>query len=85
MRDLIVKITKAHIRDGVRGSECNCPIGLALQDALLTSEVSVTADRILVNNISFEVDKRDLRFMERFDSGERVRPYSFSITRPNRR
>ena len=29
-----IKVTKEHIEDGVREDECNCPIALAVQDAV---------------------------------------------------
>lgn len=85
MRPISINITRAHIRDGVRGSECNCPIALALKDALITNNVSVSGSGIYVNGTKFEVDKNDLKFIDRFDRGQRVRPYSFSLNRYNRR
>lgn len=85
MRAIGIKITKAHIRDGLRGSECDCPIALALKDALITDNVRVNGDGIYVNNARFDLDDKDRRFMSRFDEGLRVRPYSFSINRTNRK
>ena len=85
MRDLIVKITWAHIRDGQRGSDCDCPIALAVKDALLTNSVRVGADGIYINHLRWDVDKEDLKFIERFDNGKRVRPYSFRLPRVTRR
>ena len=29
-----IEITKAHIKDGIQEDECNCPIALAIQDAV---------------------------------------------------
>lgn len=85
MRAIKISVTRAHIRDGVPHSECNCPIALALKDALITDSVAVSRSGIRVNNTSFEVDKKDLKFMERFDGGQRVHPYSFELIRHTRR
>lgn len=85
MRAIKISITRAHIRDGVRGSKCDCPIALALKDSLITTNVHVDGGGLWVNGLSFEVDKRDMRFMHRFDDGQRVLPYSFELKRHNRR
>lgn len=85
MRPIKISITKAHIRDGVPGNECDCPIALALKDALLTNDVAVNPDGMRVNNRTFSADKKDRRFIERFDNGKPVKPYSFEINRTNRR
>lgn len=79
-----IRITEAHIRDGVKGSECDCPIALALRDTLFTDAVRVNGEGIFVNNRKFNMDKEDLRFMERFDNGQRVKPYSFRLIRTAR-
>ena len=84
MRPLRVNITWAHIRDGIPGSACDCPIALALKDSLLTDSVKVDSDGIYVNNRKFDVDKKDLKFIDRFDNGKRVRPYWFTLTREGR-
>lgn len=81
MRAIKINVTKDHIRRGVRGSACDCPIALALKQTLITHNVSVSSTAIVVNNIGFSVDKKDLRFIERFDAGQPVRPYSFDLTR----
>lgn len=31
---MLIEITKNHIKDGLREDECNCPIALAVQDAV---------------------------------------------------
>lgn len=85
MRPIKINITKAHIRDGERGSECNCPIALALKDTLLTESVRVNSEGIVVNGRSFKLDKKDRTFMSRFDNYKQVRPYSFSLIREGRK
>ena len=84
MRPINIKIGWGHIRDGVPGSECNCPIALAVKDALLTEDVRVLAEAIYINGVRYDTDKEDVRFMARFDGGKRVKPYSFSIDRRTR-
>lgn len=81
MRSIKINVTNDHIRRGVRGSACDCPIALALKETLITNSVSVTGARMLVNHVWFVVDKKDIRFMERFDAGQPVRPYSFDLNR----
>lgn len=85
MRDIEIKITKAHIRDGVPGDKCNCPIALAIKDTLLTENVVVGAHDMYINGRAYVVDKKDLAFMGRFDTGKRVRPYSFTLARRKRK
>ena len=81
MRDIRIKITKEHIRKGVRGSACECPIALALKETLITNNVHVDMDGMRVNHVSYALDKKDRKFIERFDAGMPVRPYDFDLGR----
>lgn len=85
MRDIIIRITRAHIRDGEAGSLCDCPIALALKDTLITNNVRVDAYGIHVNHVAFAVSKKDRSFIARFDEGKPVKPYSFELQRTSRR
>lgn len=81
MRAIKINVTKEHIRRGVRRSMCDCPIALALKEALLTKDVSVTSSQMIVNHLMFMTDLADARFIKGFDEGKTVRPYSFSLRR----
>jgi hypothetical protein len=81
MRAIKVNVTKDHIRKGIRGSACDCPLALALKETLITTNVSVDANSIRVNHVYFKTDKKDVRFIERFDAGKPVRPYSLELCR----
>lgn len=82
MKSIKISIAPRHIRCGTKGSMESCPIALAIKEALLTDNVKVDGSGIFINERKYEVDKKDLRFIERFDNGERVSPYSFELTRP---
>lgn len=84
MRAIKINVTRAHIRDGEKGSESGCPIALALKDTLLTESVHVSVDRMTFNNLYVPTNEKDRRFIERFDKGLKVSPYSFDINRKRR-
>lgn len=81
---MIIHVTEEHIRRGVPTSVCGCPIALALNDAL--------CDVYLVGKDSFapylsgrkiqRFQKKAQIFIERFDAGIPVKPFSFRIRRP---
>lgn len=81
MRAIKITITADHIRRGERGSECNCPIALALKETLITNTVSVNATGIHINHYPYNLDEKDRKFMERFDKGWSVKGYSFWLGR----
>lgn len=81
-----VNVTKAHIRDGVQSDACNCPIALALKDALFTEYAVVVEDGITVNGkVNFSTDRKDRKFIRDFDSGKPVKPYWFELNQKARR
>ena len=82
-----IEVTKKHIELGVPGDDCNCAIGLALQDEYKTSDVLVQVedepmlcigDKILelaTSETAKEVDS----FIQNFDYRNKVEPFTIKI------
>jgi hypothetical protein len=81
LRAIKINVTREHIRKGIRGSPCDCPIALAIKEALITQAVSIGSWQWMINHVRFLAEDKDVRFMQRFDEGKPVRPYSFFLDR----
>lgn len=83
---LTVTVTKEHIRAGEPGGCCTCPVALALEHATGTTW-SVANMEIwpqgapLACSISLPVRAR--AFIQAFDQGYHVRPFSFELDIPD--
>jgi hypothetical protein len=79
-----IKVTKKHILAG-RPCYCKrCPIALALKDAKIhkANLIFVGNRRIWIGETPFyELPKKAVNFIERFDAGKSVKPFEF-VLRP---
>ena len=85
---LTISVTQDHIDHGERGSQCFCPIALAVPDSRGCRPLAVTAriimlverdeDGGLVVN-EYALPAEAIRFVAAFDSWEEVHPTSFLI------
>lgn len=71
-----VRIKQKHIAEGVRESVHSCPIALAVKEALLTDAVQVNRENMWVNGKFFELERAEQRFVDSFDNGKRVKPFT---------
>jgi hypothetical protein len=78
---MLIHVTAEHIRHGLREDPCNCPVALAVTEALGTqAEVGVT-----VLELPDRGRKKALlppgvwTFIKDFDSAKVVRPFSFEL------
>lgn len=77
-----IKVTKADIKKGKKGSVCDCPIALAIKRAtgLKGRDVAVGDYQPEVDGYIFEGPCESLTtFIEAFDGGEKVKPFSFNM------
>jgi len=92
---MIVQVKQKHINKGQQCSPCDCPIALAIKEALDVSDderVSVDGDEVLIFAASDELvrayrpTKKMVRFIERFDDkGKKaVKPGIFKLERADR-
>jgi hypothetical protein len=80
MRTVTVKITADDIAAGETVSANNCPIALALKRHFpRRKEIAVGDWSIRLGSTVIGIPKKAERFLDRFDDGKRVRPFSFEI------
>jgi len=69
------------VRDIQRGKACsarNCPIAHATKRAFHTKNVVVLWN-LRIDGRRYDMPNRALRFMRRFDDGESVAPFTFTV------
>jgi hypothetical protein len=85
MKTINVKVTKDDIKNGVRQSECRCPIALAIKRDLGLKKVEVSGTITFpesglecINNSTPGVN-----FFHRFDQGLPVNPFTLKLRVPD--
>ncbi len=80
-----VPVTEAHIREGRRGSLDWCPVALAIADyfGIGNNSVRVRPDEIVIYDrkgvLRFKTSSDAVKFIERFDAGEKVEPFDCAL------
>lgn len=79
-----VRVTADHIKRGKRRSESSCPIALALCEKLQVETqrgTSVGQMHLTVKGVRLlsKVPKKIVQFIEAFDKGSKVKPFTFTI------
>ena len=81
-----VEVTKNDIRRGRCGDCSNCPIARAVKRATKIQNVNVDEDSISISNdgqsLYIDSSQKCTRFVQKFDSGEKVKPIVFLINVP---
>jgi hypothetical protein len=78
---LRVRVLKRHILKGIPASVCSCPIALAVREVgTQKKKVSVTFE-IQVGKKYYDLPTVANRFINKFDDGEPVKPFSFTAER----
>lgn len=76
-----IRVTARDIEKGAQGDCGLCPIARATQRAFDTEKVYVCANAVLVgsNWDYWDLPKRAINFIKRFDAGRSVTPFEFEI------
>ena len=87
MKTKLIKVTKTNIKNGLTGDCHNCPVALAVRREFRLKEHQVDVSGGLINFCvkksvgyeyqDFEHPKEVAEFIDKFDSGEKVKPFSF--------
>jgi hypothetical protein len=77
---ILIEVTQSNIARGTQGDPCACPIALAFRDTGRLATVN-TVDVIIDARIAMLPDEA-VRFIEDFDAGYPVAPFSFEIELP---
>lgn len=81
MEPLRISVTAADIQAGGPNDPAYCPIARAVRRLGLKKKVRVWNDSLLLDSSSYELPERAVLFIDRFDDGHRVRPFTFTLTR----
>ncbi len=83
---MIIKVTKKHITSG-NGTCHNCPVALALRDVVKNSNTTISVDdeEIRIGDAYYDTSKKIADFINRYDEGFKVKPFSFRFKDPNDR
>lgn len=78
---MTIKVTKKHIREGKRGFCRQCPVALALMNATNYKRVFVSSYswQLGSGKQSGTLPQRAQNFIEDFDGGKNVKPFSFDL------
>jgi hypothetical protein len=81
--EVIVNVTASHIKRGVSGDSSSCPVALALRGKKYTF-ISVNDEIEFVNRsgsiVTVPSPKSVAKFIDRFDDGKKVKPFSFKLS-----
>ncbi len=76
-----ITVTKEDIENGSYFIASSCPIALAARRKFgKVNHISVGIDDIRLGGKNHELPKDAIGFIDRFDTGRRVKPFSFWIT-----
>lgn len=79
----IINVTAKHIAEGLKGDACWCPIARAIRDQVPSEEeVYVFPAGVSVAGGTTMLPDEALRFVQDFDAGLSVEPFSFALDIP---
>jgi hypothetical protein len=81
MKTIKVEVKQKHIKNGIPGSACRCPIALAVKDAGLEEPAVICGITFgsIENRIRVPLLKKASAFIDRFDNSQPVKPFSFQL------
>ncbi len=77
-----IKVTKTHIKNGMRDSSCFCPIALAVKKIIKppsARDVEVEYHLCRINNLYYRLPQTAREFITAFDNGHHVEPFEFEL------
>jgi len=77
-----IKVSKKHIREGLKLSLNDCPICLAIKEVLPGASVLVDLDTSIVNGVLFQTPESVRTFLDRFDytkNRESINGFCFTL------
>lgn len=87
---MLIRVTKEHIRKGRKHICSACPIALALKgsgfpNAFVGSGYWAVSKKAAQNKEDSPLPTIAVNFIDKFDSGEEVKPFTFRIRKPKNR
>lgn len=84
MRTVTIDVTADDIAKGKPKEPCDCPIAIAT-DRAFGGGVAISCGQTLIgiNFVDYSLPVPARRFIRRFDDGENVKPFSFSVEVPS--
>jgi len=73
-----VNVTQDHIDNGIDHICILCPIALAIKD-LFPNNIVTVSNAVQIDFCKYALPLKALRFINQFDRGESVKPFSFKI------
>lgn len=76
---LEINVTQEHINQGLKGDSCRCPVALAIKEQFSNARAIVTQIFIEADGKAYNPNTKVIEFMERFDIGKSVEPFSTKL------
>ncbi len=76
---MIISVKQKHIDKGRKFSPCDCPVSLALQDALQTTKIRVGLGVFYIGKFHFGFEDGIGGKINEFDRGSGMEPFEFKI------
>jgi len=73
-----IHVTEKHIKKGVGFNPWKCPTAKAIQEAT-GRKPTVTSEWYGFNNEELSLPKKVTKFIDNFDRGKKVKPFSFVL------
>lgn len=77
-----ITVTQEDITNGFPGSYTSCPVALALRRVFPEEGVDVDSDSLIIGDREVETSEAVGGFMEEFDEGSPVEPFTFTLELP---
>ena len=81
IKSLKVTVTLHNIRRGLILHRMSCPIALAVRRATHRTNVSVSGTTIYAGKSAFALPQKAINFIDDFDYGDHVTPFTFTARR----
>ena len=79
MKIITIKVTEKHIAKGIRVHGDKCPVALAIKEKLKIERLCVYSYGANINGNAVRFPRAAALFVNRFDSGKSVKPFSFKL------
>ena len=76
---MLIEVTAEDIKKGEQGNCWRCPIALALIRAFRTDDVAAPGPYARINHERLDLPNEVRRFIDDFDNGDEVSPFTFEL------